>query len=243
MPDGTPGLFITGTATDIGKTHVAALIAKSLVAAGVRVGVYKPVASGCVEAGDESALTPALSQRERGLVSDDALALWNAAGRPADLQRVCPQLFAAPLAPHLAARAEGKEIDAQLLRDGVKFWQQCSDIVLVEGAGGLMSPLGDDEYVADLAHDLGYPLLVVSPNRLGTINATLQTLITAATFRDGLHVAGVVLNDVSPAADDASASSNRAELESRCVPPLLAHVGWQADASDVAVDWMKLANS
>lgn len=223
-----PGLFITGTDTEVGKTFVTALIAKSLVAAGLRVGVYKPAASGCTEA---------------DTASSDPQLLWEAAGRPGELSHVCPQVFAAPLAPHLAARAEGKEIDTKLLRDGVKFWQACSDIVLVEGVGGLMSPLSDDEYVADLAFDLSYPLIVVSPNRLGTINATLQTLITAATFRDGLDVAGVVVNDVAPTTEDVSTTSNRTELSSRCVSPLLAHVSWQATDFSTEVDWMNVARA
>ena len=236
MSSTTPGLFITGTDTEIGKTYVTALIAKSLREQGVRVGVYKPVASGCVVTNDETETdTPTL-------VSEDAVALWEAAGRPDDLQRVCPQLFAAPLAPHLAARAEGKEIDAGLMRDGVNYWRENSDIVLVEGAGGLMSPLGDDEFVADLAFDLGYPLIVVSPNRLGTINATLQTLITAATFRDGLDVVGVVLNDVVPQPDDVSRASNRNEIAKHCVPPILAHVSFNADSFAENVDWSKFAS-
>ena len=66
--------------------------------------------------------------------------------------------------------------------------------MLVEGAGGLMSPVSDDDYNADLAAEFGYPLVVVSANVLGTINATLQTLITASTYCDGLDVAGIVLN-------------------------------------------------
>src|SRR5580704_15299879 len=95
------GLFITGTDTEVGKTYVAALVAQSLVAAGCRVGVYKPAASGC--------------RREDGeLISDDALALWEAAGRPGELSAVCPQCFAAPLAPHLAAEAENRAIDERL---------------------------------------------------------------------------------------------------------------------------------
>ena len=149
MISNTPGLFSTGTDTEIGKTYVTALIAKTLAASGVRVGVYKPVASGCVFRSRSEALTPALSQgereddvvarsEERELVSEDAVALWEAARRPATLDRVCPQLFEAPLAPHLAARAEGKEIDSDLMREGVKFWQEDRDIVLVEGAGGLV---------------------------------------------------------------------------------------------------------
>jgi len=222
------GLFISGTDTGVGKTYVAALIARSLHAAGHRVGVYKPAASGCRRRGDE-------------LVSDDALALWEAAGCPATLDEVCPQRFEAPLAPHLAARAEGRRIDGEQLRDGIEPWRKASDVIVVEGSGGLMSPLGDEDYVADLALDLGFPLLVVAPNTLGVINQTLQTLITAATFRDGLLLAGVVLNQPVAPPDDPSRASNRRELEIRCVPPVLAEVAWQADRFDTEVDWFALA--
>ena len=116
--------------------------------------------------------------------------------------------------------------------------------VLVEGAGGLMSPLGDDEYVADLARDLGFPLIVVSRNVLGTINATLQTLITASVYRGGLAVAGVVLNHPLPlSADDVSLASNRAEMAARSTTPLLAAVDFGAKGFDREVDWFALAKS
>src|SRR5262245_41846826 len=114
-----PGLFITGTDTDVGKTYVAAMIARSLVAAGYNVGVYKPVASGCQGDGEP-------------LDSEDAAILWRAANSAGELARVCPQRFAAPLAPHLAARAQGQELDSSLLRDGVEYWRERSDVVLVE---------------------------------------------------------------------------------------------------------------
>ena len=222
------GLFITGTDTGVGKTYVAALIARALVAAGRKVGVYKPAASGCTRDGGS-------------LVCDDAVALWNAAGQPGELDRVCPQRFAAA-APHLAARAEGRGIDAAMLRDGIEYWTQRSEIVLVEGSGGLMSPMGEDEYVADLAEALRFPLVVVSRNVLGTINHTLQTLIAAAAFGEGLPVAGVVLNHPTPpTSEDASLASNRAELQSRCIPPILAELFWQADDFDAAVDWFSFA--
>jgi dethiobiotin synthetase len=229
MPQRVPGLFITGTDTGVGKTYVAAMIARALTAGGCRVGIYKPAASDC--------------RRENGqLVSDDAVTLWNAAGRPGDLEHVCPQRFAAPLAPHLAARMEGKQLDSDRLRRGIEYWQDRSEIILVEGAGGLMSPMGDELYVADLAEEFGFPLVVVSRNVLGTINHTLQTLITAAVFREGLPIAGVVLNHpASPTADDASLSTNRAELAARCVPPILAEVGWNVDHFDAPVHWAALA--
>lgn len=223
-----PGLFITGTDTEVGKTYVTALIAKTLRAAGRRVGVYKPAASGCREEGGR-------------LVAGDALALWQAAGRPGSLEEVCPQVFAAPMAPHLAARAEGKELDAELLRRGIDVWLERSEIVLVEGAGGLMSPMSDDEYVADLAYDFGFPLLVVSANRLGTINQTLQTLITAASFRDGLDVAGIVLNHPVASVGDASLKSNRDEIAARAVAPILAEIHWQQSELTEPVDWLSLA--
>jgi len=225
----TPGLFITGTDTGVGKTYVASLIARSLAATGRKVGVYKPAASGCLRDGDT-------------LVSEDAAALWNAAGRPGELERVCPQRFAAPLAPHLAAWAEGKRLDTIMLRDGLEYWKERSDIVLVEGAGGLMSPMGGEEYVAHLADEFGFPLIVVSRNVLGTINQTLQTLITASVFGDGLNVAGVVLNHPTPpSTDDVSLATNRAELAVRCVQPILAEVFWNADGFDVTLDWFSLA--
>ncbi len=229
MNQHVPGLFITGTDTEVGKTYVAALIARALTAAGRKVGVYKPAASGCRRDGNV-------------LVSNDAIALWEAAGRPGELDRVCPQRFLAPLAPHLAARAEGKCIDAALLRNGIEYWQQRSEIVLVEGVGGLLSPIGEEDYVADLAEQFALPLVVVSKNILGTINATLQTLVTAATFRDGLEIAGVVLNNPTPPpSDDASLETNRLELSARCIPPVLAEVAYGADDFDTQVDWFALA--
>ena len=224
------GLFITGTNTGVGKTHVAALIAKSLVRKGFKVGVYKPVASGCVVKNDT-------------IVSEDARRLWEAAGRPLDVEAVCPQRFQAALAPHLAARSENRQIDSRLLRDGLSVWENQCDIVLVEGAGGLMSPISDDEFVAELAAEFGYPLIVVAANELGTINQTLQTLITAETFSGDLKVAGIVLNDVRAETADQSVTSNRAELERLAVPPILAHVNFGMTELADEIDWLKLADS
>ena len=220
-----PGLFIAGTDTEVGKTYVASQIARQLSADGMRVGVYKPVASGAVVVGDQ-------------LVSHDAQALWEAAGRPGKLERVCPQVYQAPLAPHLAARQAGREVDAQLLRDGLDYWLSESDVILVEGAGGLMTPVADETYVADLAFEFKFPLVIVAPNQLGVINQTLQTLMTAAAYRDGIPVRGVVLNDVRVRSDDTSVTSNRAELDRRCTCPVLAHVSHGAERLDHVVDWL-----
>lgn len=222
------GLFITGTDTEVGKTYVASMIAKELVAAGHRVGVYKPAASDCVSDG-------------RQLVSEDAVALWEAAGRPLTLDAVCPQRFQAPLAPHLSARNEGREVDPELMRTGISAWADECDIVIVEGAGGLMSPISDDEYFADVAYDLGYPAIVVAPNAIGVINQSLSALITAACFRDGIPVAGVILNDSRMFDGDPSMETNREQIASRAMAPVITRLRYEGLAFDERIDWMALA--
>jgi dethiobiotin synthetase len=218
----TPGLFITGTDTGVGKTHVAAMIVRALVAAGHRVGVYKPAASGCRR--DDS------SGR---LVSDDAVALWEAAGRRGELDRVCPQCFAAPLAPNQAARAEGRTVDVDLLRAGFDYWREQSDIVVVEGAGGLFSPLTDDMLNIDLAAALELPVVIVTANRLGTIHATLATLVAARSHSPALPIAGIVLNDVTPDDGDASRATNAEEIRRRIEVSILAKTRYGATHCDV----------
>ncbi|MFO0905347.1 MAG: dethiobiotin synthase [Pirellulales bacterium] len=220
------GLFIAGTDTNVGKTYVAAAIARSLRDAGVAVGVYKPAASGC-------------RWVEGRLVSDDATTLWNAAGRPESLEAVCPQVFAAPLAPHLAARAEGRELDWDRMRDGVRFWESRCEVLLVEGAGGYLSPLGDDAYVADLAMECAFPLVLVAPNVLGAINQTLQTVFVVRHYRGGLPIAGIVVNDPRlPAEPDPSRNSNVAEIARRAGVPIVTTLAHGGGGFSPPVEWV-----
>ena len=223
------GLFVAGTDTEVGKTYVASLIVKSLVASGYKVGVYKPVSSDCVSDGNQ-------------LVAEDALALWDAAGRPGTIDMVCPQRFRAPLAPHLSAKSEGREIDTELLRNGISVWYENCDIVVVEGSGGLMSPVSDEEYTADLVFDFGYPMVLITPNVLGTINQTLQTLITASCFRDGIDIAGIVLNDAQIFEGDISIDSNHQEIAKRTEIPVLSRVKFEQPSIE-QIDWFHIAQS
>jgi len=181
----TPGLFVCGTDTDVGKTAVATAIVRGLRASGRRVGVYKPVASGFASAADDRS---------------DAWRLWDAAGRPLSPDRVCPQSFAAALAPPAAARAEGRRVAEPLLRTGLDEWLRISDLVVVEGAGGLFSPLGETTLGVDLAREFALPLVVVDAARLGAIGRTLATVRAARA--EGLRVAAVVLSHTVPACDD-----------------------------------------
>lgn len=213
-------MFIAGTDTDAGKTCVACAIARTLVAGGYRVGVYKPVASGTEH-------EPTDVQR------------LAAAAQVHDLDQVCPQQFRAPLAPHLAAREEGTQVDEGLLITGLTRWTQACDLVIVEGVGGLMSPVSASLYCADLVREFNYPLVVVAPNRLGVINHALQTLVVARTLLGPAQLAGLVINNAS-ASLDLSAQSNPWELAARCGVPILAHLEFGQEVC-ADTDWWQLA--
>jgi dethiobiotin synthetase len=185
-------LLVTGTDTGIGKTFVACALAHALRARGRTVAVMKPV--------------------ETGVVSEpeDALRLREAAADPAPLEDICPYRLRAPLAPAVAARAEGVTIDLARLETLIRRRQAAADVLLVEGAGGLLVPIRDGITYADLAARLGLPLLVVAANRLGTINHCALTAGAAAAA--GLTVLGFVLSQPSPECD-ASTTSNTATIE------------------------------
>ncbi|MCH7989264.1 MAG: dethiobiotin synthase [Planctomycetes bacterium] len=228
-----PGLFITGTGTDVGKTYVTSLIARELVSDGVTVGAYKPVCSGCEE-------------RPNGdLIWRDIEELSKAIGGGFDPERICPQRFSAGLAPPVAARMEGKTVDATLLRRGAAWWNDKVDFLLIEGVGGLLCPLTDEESVADLAKDLEFPLLIVASLGLGTINHTLLTVEVAQ--NRGIVVAGIVLNTPCAEEADQAAETNPREIAARCNVPVLGTVlhnqtaGLFRDGNQIKIDWKAIA--
>ena len=218
------GFFVTGNDTEVGKTYAACTLLRGLADHGITSAGYKPVASGAHRVDGE-------------LVADDAVALWEASERRGSLVAVCPQVFEAPLAPHRAAALEHRKVDVELLSRGAHDWSEACDCLVVEGAGGLMSPIADDLYNIDLAVTLGYPLIVVVANRIGAINQCLQTVITAACYGKGVDVAGVILNDAE-AQLGPSAESNAAEIESRCQAPFLGRL--KHGGTFEALDWHAL---
>ena len=177
-------VFVTGTDTGCGKTSVACALARSVRAAGKRVRVLKPIETGC----------------ERG-VPADALALAQAAGDDAPVERLCPYRLEIPAAPEVAARAERTAIELAPIEAALALARADADLVIVEGAGGLLVPISPRLDMAGLAGHLRLPILVATRAALGTINHTLLTL-EAARAR-GLRVLGVVVShtraDLSPA--------------------------------------------
>lgn len=190
------GIFVTGTDTGVGKTFVACGIARVLRDAGYRIGVMKPVESGCAE-GDGQ------------LIPEDAIRLRDASGCQVPLEKICPYALREPLAPSMAAERQGITIDIDRLMNIYREISAAHDLTLVEGAGGLMVPLLASYTYADFAKLLKIPLIVVAANRLGAINHLLLTLEHAAC--KALITLGYVLNNVA-AAPSPAAETNRETL-------------------------------
>ena len=192
------GLFVTGTDTEVGKTVIAGGIARVLKNKGQKVGVFKPVASGC-------------RSDRGGLVSPDAEFLAHCADSPETLDQICPVRFREPLAPEVAVQRGAEPIELEVIRTYYNRLAAGKEVVIVEGIGGLLVPLSEELLVADLAGQMDLPLLIVAKPALGTINHTLLT-IEAARAR-GLRVAGIVVN--SYVADTASVAeeTNPAAIE------------------------------
>jgi dethiobiotin synthetase len=177
------GIFVTGTGTEVGKTVVAAALARTLASEGRKVAVFKPCVTGLADPGE----------------SDHEL-LRRASGSSQSDEQIAPYRYDPPASPHLAAAMAGERIDPVRLLSAAHEAAQGADFLVCEGVGGLLVPLaapggdgGPPPYlVRDLAADLGYPLVVVAPPGLGTINHTLLTIESAPTA--GLSVASVVLS-------------------------------------------------
>jgi len=188
-----PALFITGTDTGVGKTAVTCAIAGSLVRRGLRVGVCKPIATGC-------------RLIDGHWVSDDALALRRHADVELPLTEIQPVGYEPPVAPAVAAAMSGKPVRLSSIRAALRRIERQCDIVLIEGVGGIAVPIGAKRTVLDLADAIGVPLVVVARHNLGTLN---HTALTCAAIRQaGLPLAGLIINGMRDDSTDASIADN-----------------------------------
>jgi dethiobiotin synthetase len=173
--------FVTGTDTEIGKTFATCDLIRHCVARGERVAGLKPVASGC-------------EVTTEGLRNEDALALAAASNVHLAYETINPYAFAPPIAPHLAAAAEGIMIDPAR---AARSLEACAaDRVLVEGAGGWRIPIGSGRFLADLAGAFTRDVILVVGLRLGCINHA--SLSAEQILRDGFNLVGWIANRVDP---------------------------------------------
>ena len=173
------GLFVTGTDTGVGKTLIAGAIAKILSDKGLKVGVFKPIATGC-------------HRRWEGLVSIDSEFLAHCANSDLSLATITPVGYVTPAAPIVSAACDGSAIDFDRIAAAYKDICESSEIVIVEGIGGVRVPLTIEFDLLDLAVEFGLPVVIIARPNLGTINHTLMTIDCVRAAE--LKIAGVVIN-------------------------------------------------
>jgi dethiobiotin synthetase len=213
------GWFVTGTDTGVGKTGVALGLMYKLQAQGCTVAGMKPVASGCVATAD-------------GLRNNDARRLQQQSSLQLDYSQVNPYAFEPPIAPHLAAAQAGVRIETSSIIDACMHIATQVDYVIVEGIGGWLVPLNEQQTLADLARGLQLPVILVVGIRIGCLNHAQLTV--ESVVHHGVHLAGWVANCLLPV--DITTEANIAALETRIQAPLLGILPWvvMPDASTFA---------
>ncbi|MCP4388216.1 MAG: dethiobiotin synthase, partial [Gammaproteobacteria bacterium] len=186
-----------------GKTYIACQIVGQLRAAGLVIETRKPAESGC------------LSGPNGEMLSHDAAALRKANANHESIERIAPYRFHAALAPHRAARLEGKRVKMHDLIEAC-IRDNAENCLIVEGAGGFYSPLAENGLNADLAEALQLAVIVVVNDRIGAVNQALMTLQAVASRH--LRVAAIILNQVNPVTDNNM--DNAADLKTYCELPV-----------------------
>lgn len=215
----TRGFFVTGTDTGVGKSLVSAALLHGFAGLGNRVVGMKPVAAG--------------AEQINGIwCNEDVLQLQTASNVQAEPRLVNPYLLRTPVAPHIAAEFQGVAIELPLIRAAYEQLAALADVVVVEGAGGFKVPLSSTRDSADLAVQLGLPIILVVGMRLGCINHALLT--AEAIVARGLPLAGWVANRMQP--EMAASDQNLTALTKRLSCPLLAELPYavKPDAQEMA---------
>lgn len=170
----TKGIFITATGTDVGKTYVSALIVKTLRKQGINCGYYKPALSGDV-------------------YPNDCEYVLKTAGIEKDANDYVSYKFKPALSPHLASQIENNPIKLEKIKTDFERIKSEFDYLLVEGAGGIICPFGEDLLLPDVIKALGFDIIIVASSALGTINSTVLTVEYAKNH--GINVKGIILNN------------------------------------------------
>jgi len=208
------GIFISGTDTGVGKTIVAAGLVLALKQRGLNVGYMKPVESGC----------PVLDGE---VVPQDVRFVREVAGIRDDLDLMCPYRLKAAAAPSIASRLEDVHVDIGYIVDQYFQLSLMHEIVVVEGVGGLMVPLNNNDLVTDLVLQLGLEMLVVARPGLGTINHSLLTVNIAKMM--GIPLSGLVINGFGREAIGLPERTNPDEIEHFGNVPVLGILPWLKD--------------
>ena len=191
--------FVSGIDTDIGKTVATGVLAKQLLQQGKSVITQKPVQTGCQNIADDIAV----HRKIMGIPMQEA-----------DKQRLTmPEIFRYPASPHLAARLDGRALDLDKIRIATQELAAQYEIVLVEGAGGLMVPLTEDLLTIDYIKQQAYPVILVTSGRLGSINHTLLSF--SALKQYGIQLHSLIFNHIHDSKDETVAGDTLEYLKGR----------------------------
>lgn len=215
------GFFITGTDTGVGKTYVAAGIASALRSRRLDVGVMKPVETGCRAV-------------EEKLVPRDAKKLMMAAGARDSIALVNPYCFRKPLAPSIAAELDHAAVNISTIIKAYRTLSRKHDLMIVEGAGGILVPLTAKHTFLDLAEEIGLPVVIVARPGLGTINHTLLTI--SALRGRGTQIAGVVINYAQEQKTGLAEKTSPALIEKMSGVPILATIPYRSREFECLAD-------
>ncbi|ABF13909.1 dethiobiotin synthase [Candidatus Palibaumannia cicadellinicola] len=205
----TKRYFITGTDTNVGKTLAACALLQAAISIGYHAAGYKPVATGYQLTLD-------------GPRNNDALALLSNSNVILSYSQVNPLVFSEPTSPHIACRAEGRNIELSELSAGLKVIEQKSDWIVVEGAGGWFTPLGEGILYSDWVNYEKLPVILVIGMKLGCINHALLTALAIRQF--GLQLVGWIANHIQPTTT--WSQHYLAELRNRLDAPLIGDIPW-----------------
>ncbi|WP_407651609.1 dethiobiotin synthase [Acinetobacter sedimenti] len=193
--------FISGIDTDIGKTVATGILAKQLLDQGVSIITQKLVQTGNNGFSEDIAKHRQLMQKN---------------GFPEDSEGLtAPQIFKYPASPHLATRLENKSLDLDKITSATQVLAERYNVVLLEGAGGLMVPLTTDLLTIDYVAQHNYPVILVTSGRLGSINHTLLSLYALKQFAVSLH--SIVFNAIHDAQDQVIAQDTRQYLQQKMI--------------------------
>jgi len=188
------GFFVTGTDTGVGKTVITVALLKLMRSFGLKACGMKPIETGCVREHEE-------------LIPSDGEFIKNTGQLEEPLGTISPCRFEHPLAPLAASRIEGMPVDFQKIQTTYSQLSSRYEAVIVEGVGGLLVPVTENYSLLDLAQDFGLPLVVVARTGLGTLNHTMLTVNYAQ--KEGLTVAGIIMNESHPPENTLAEKTNK----------------------------------
>ena len=191
--------FVSGIDTDIGKTVATGVLAKQLLQQGKSVITQKPVQTGCQDIAEDIAVHRKIMGIPMQEVDKQGLTM--------------PEIFGYPASPHLAARLDGRALDLDKIRTSTQELATQYEIVLVEGAGGLMVPLTENLLTIDYIRQQGYPVILVTSGRLGSINHTLLSF--SALKQYGISLYSLIFNHIHDSKDETIAGDTLEYLKGR----------------------------